>query len=333
MPTATSSNCSGIGADGLCTVTSTVSTRAIGQAAAGQPLGQPLDQVDRLAAQDRSQRHGQLAVVHRVGDVVRGRRGRVSRCRVDVDGEGLAVAPLVLVHAVEPEGRQPRQQDPVERGRHAVSGGLVSGGFISGRFGSGRLTRPPRWVGRWPRPGPRRRWPPRRAPDPPGPGRRRQGGGRRGGGVPVGRRRAGARIGDGAGKEPLARGAHQHRPPERRPGVEVRQQPPGVLGLLGEAEARDRGSPAGGRARPRLEDVEPLLEVGHDLGDHVVDRRPGPPSRHCARFQCIATNGTPERAATAAIPGSARPPLMSLTIEAPPRRAPPVPPRRASCRC
>ena len=70
--------------------------------------GEGLEQVHRLAADDRRDPLCDLAVVHGVGDVVARRRGRSADVQRRVDDEVLTVPPLVLVDAVAPEDTQAR---------------------------------------------------------------------------------------------------------------------------------------------------------------------------------------------------------------------------------
>ena len=93
----------------------------VGQAGGEQPVGEGLDQVDRVAGDDGDQRVGEFAVVHGVGDVVGARRGAEVEFEDDVDDEVLPFAALEVVHAVVAAGPQPGQGDAVG---HA---GLLSG--------------------------------------------------------------------------------------------------------------------------------------------------------------------------------------------------------------
>ena len=106
--TETSSKASGIGACGLCTRTDRAPHPGDALADREQPLRQRLDEVDRLAGDDRGEPLGEDAVVGGEREVVAGRVGDLQR---RVDEEVLPLAPLVLEDAVKAAHPQPAQPD------------------------------------------------------------------------------------------------------------------------------------------------------------------------------------------------------------------------------
>ena len=93
----------------------------VAEADRGEAVGERLDQVDRLAGDDRLQRLRQRAVVDGVGEVV----ASAGRRQVDVqrhgDDEQLAVTTFVRQHAVAAVRAQAAQLDPV------VGEGMIMG--------------------------------------------------------------------------------------------------------------------------------------------------------------------------------------------------------------
>ena len=90
------------------------------------------------------------------------------------------------------------------------------------------------------------------------------------------------------------------------------QQAPVVRGVLGEAQAGVEHDPLAAHARGH-HGFHPRGQLAAHVGDDVVVRPRSAASRCCAPRQCMTTYGTPAPATTAAMSGSARPPLTSLT--------------------
>ena len=200
-----------------------------------QPLGQGLDQIDRLAGDDGGQPLGQHAVVGGELQVVAGRIVDLER---GVDDELLALAALVVEDAVKSPLAQPVKADlsharpvfgetPDDLRPHASPGR-----GDPHRVGAGAYLMDP---------------------DRPGAlgGRQR----RRGDGRSVtavdGPGMAGG-VRQQRSQEGFAAGAHEQRPAELLEAVERGEQCPVVLGILGEADARIQdegiGSDPGGWA-------------------------------------------------------------------------------------
>ena len=120
MVTATSSNGTPIGASGLCTVTSTPSTRGSARAASASRWASVSIRSTGSPSTDGHDLLGELAVVDGVGQVVAGRRGRgvelAARRRRRTPGRRA----LLGVDAVVAEGADPAQGDAVARSRHAL---------------------------------------------------------------------------------------------------------------------------------------------------------------------------------------------------------------------
>ena len=90
----------------------------------GEPLGQRLDQVDRIPGDDRDQTVGEQPVVHGVGDVVAGRGGPRVQVQNGVDHEVLAITTFEVEDAVVAPGSQPTERDAV--GHHSSPSGSSS---------------------------------------------------------------------------------------------------------------------------------------------------------------------------------------------------------------